>query len=79
VLAEPPVSWLIWRRDLSPHFRSLSPPEARALRAARDGEAFPVICEGLCEWIAPEEAAGAAAAWLRTWVDDQLIASLITA
>ena len=79
VLAETPVSWLIWRKDLSPHFRSLSQPEAWALRAARNGHAFAGICEGLCEWIAPEEAAAAAAAWLRTCVDDQLIAGLTKA
>jgi hypothetical protein len=71
------VPWLIWRKDLSPHFRSLANPEAWALRAARAGRSFPEICSGLCRWIAPEEAAGTAAAWLRTWVDDQLIAELV--
>jgi len=77
-LAATAVTWLIWRKDLSPHFRSLSEPEAWALRAAREGQSFPEICAGLCEWIVPEEAAGAAAGWLRTWVDDQVIAEVVS-
>jgi hypothetical protein len=76
-LADAAVTWLVWRQDLSPHFRSLSEPEAWALRAAHEGSSFPAICEGLCEWVAPEEAAGVAAGWLRTWVDDQLVAGLM--
>lgn len=71
-----PVSWLVWRKGLSPHFRSLSTPEAWALRAARDAAAFPAICEGLCEWLEQDQAAAAAAAWLRSWVDDEVIADL---
>jgi hypothetical protein len=76
-LADEAVTWLIWRKDLSVHFRSLSAPEGCALRSAREGSSFPAICEGLCEWVAPEEAAGTGAGWLRTWVDDQLIAELM--
>jgi hypothetical protein len=75
-LADEPLTWLIWRKDLSPHFRSLSKPEAWALHRARDGSSFPAICEGLCDWLAADEAAAAAAGWLRTWVDDQLITAL---
>jgi len=77
-MTETARSWLIWRKALAPHFRSLSEPEAWALQAARNGASFPAICEGLCEWIAPEEAAGAAAGFLRTWVDDQLISGIRT-
>lgn len=77
-LAEQPLPWLIWRKDLSPHFRSLSEPEAWALQAVREGATFPTVCEGLCEWIEAEEASAAAASWLRTWVDDQLITALRT-
>lgn len=77
-LATAAVPWLIWRKDLLPRFRSLSEPEAWALHAVRDGQSFSEMCGGLCEWIAPEEAAGAAAGWLRTWIDDQLISELIS-
>jgi hypothetical protein len=70
-------TWLVWRKDLSSHFRSLSEAEAWALRSAGEGLSFPGICEGLCLWFAPEQAAHAAAGWLRTWVDDQLIMALM--
>ena len=76
-LADLAQTWLVWRKDLSPHFRSLSLPEAWALQRARAGCTFPAICAGLCEWFEPEQAAGAAAGWLRTWVDDGLIAALM--
>jgi hypothetical protein len=76
-LADEALTWLVWRKDLSPHFRSLSEAEAWALRSAREGLNFSAICEGLCDWLAPEQAAGTAAGWLRTWVDDQLITALI--
>ena len=76
-LAAHAATWLIWRKDLTAHFRSLSEPEAWALRAVRGGSTFPALCEGLCEWVAPEEAASAAAGWLRTWIDEQLIMELM--
>ena len=76
-LADTALTWLVWRKDLSSHFRSLSEPEAWALRSAGEGLSFPGICEGLCLWFAPEQAAPAAARLLRTWVDDHLITALI--
>jgi hypothetical protein len=66
-------TWAIWRKDLTPCFRSLGTPEAWALAAVRDGARFTALCEGLCGWYAPEEAARQAAQFLRQWVDDELI------
>lgn len=77
-LAEAPVSWLIWRRDFTACFRSTSEPEAWALRAVQDGTNFSALCEGMCEWLDAEEAAPHAAGFLRQWVDDQLIAKVIS-
>lgn len=76
-LGDKAVTWLIWRKDLSPRFRSLSEPEAWALRSAGESLGFPEICQGLCLWLSSEEAARTAAGWLRTWVDDQLIVELL--
>jgi len=69
-------SWLIWRKDLAPCFRSLGEHEAWALSAVRAGADFTALCEGLCEWFAPEDAAPRAATLLRQWVDDELIARI---
>ena len=76
--AEAPITWLIWRRDYTACFRSLSDPEAWALRAVAEGANFSALCEGLCAWFEPEEAAPHAAGFLRQWVDDELIGSVLT-
>ena len=76
VVEDEPRSWLIWRKDLTPCFRSLGEQEAWALSAVRAGSDFTALCEGLCEWFAPDEAAPQAAALLRQWVDDELISGL---
>jgi hypothetical protein len=71
-----PRSWLIWRKDLTPCFRSLSEHEAWALSAVRTSVDFSGLCEGLCDWFPPEDAAPQAAALLRQWVADELISGL---
>lgn len=73
ILAERPTSWLIWRNRYTVCFRSLSAAEEWALRAVRGKADFTALCEGLCEWIAPDEAAPHAAGLVRGWVDDGLI------
>lgn len=74
-LAEP-VSWLLWRKDLTVLFRSLPAAEFAALTQARAGANFTALCEGMCEWTKAEEAAGQVAGMLRTWVDDGLIVAV---
>jgi hypothetical protein len=71
-----PVDWAIWRKDLSPYFRSLPADEAWALVAMRDGSSFGEICAGLCDWVPEEQAALRAAQLLRGWVDETWIAGL---
>ena len=67
------VPWLIWRQGLDTFFRSLDVDEAYALDALLRGERFEDICEGLCEWIDPEHAAGRAAGFLRQWIADEML------
>lgn len=76
-MRDEPIDWLVWRKDLVTRFRSLSRPESWALQSARQGNAFPTLCEGLCEFVSQSEAPALAASWLRAWVDDQLIARAI--
>ena len=76
IVEDEPRSWLIWRKDLTACFRSLGVHEAWALSAVREGADFTALCEGLCEWFPPEDAAPQAAALLRQWVDDELISGL---
>ncbi len=74
-LAEP-LRWAIWRKQLSPYFRSLGTVEAWALDAMHDHVSFGEICAGLCQWLPEEQAAPRAAALLRGWVDEGWIARL---
>lgn len=70
---EQSIEWLLWRKNLTVMFRSLSPEEAWALHTAHAGGDFTQLCEGLCQWVEAEEAAARLAGMLRQWVDDQLI------
>jgi hypothetical protein len=67
VVAEP-VEWLLWRQDLRTYFRSLEPPEAAALDAARAGATFGELCERLAAVHGAERAPREAAALLSGWV-----------
>jgi hypothetical protein len=76
VLSDDSKTWLIWRKELTAYFRSLSEPESWALAAVKEGANFTALCEGLCRWFSPDEAAPQAATLLRQWVDDGLISDL---
>ena len=76
VTADSPASWLLWRADLTTRWRSLGEDEAWALDAARDGETFAGLCEGLCRWHAAEAVALQAASYLKLWLNDGLISGL---
>jgi hypothetical protein len=75
-LVDTAIPWLLWRKELTPRFRSLSEPESWALTAIKDGATFAVLCEGLCRWFTAEQAPSEAAALLRRWVDDELMREL---
>jgi hypothetical protein len=70
------TAWLIWRRELTPYFRSLSAAESGALDAVSAGETFADLCECLCAWHPPGEVAQAAAVLLARWVGDGMIVRL---
>lgn len=74
--ADVPQPWLIWRQALRTYFRSLSVAEAWAIDAAAQGSTFAEICEGLTEWIEPEQVSLHAAGLLKRWITDGLIGAL---
>jgi hypothetical protein len=71
-----PITWLVWRQVHSVRYRSLSKAEGWALGALTQGASFPAICEGVCQWLSPDEAGPHAAGWLRDWVDSGVIAGV---
>jgi len=71
------VPWLLWRdAALDIRWRALGADEAAAIDAMRAGRSFGELCELLCEWVEPEQAAMHAAGLLKRWVVDRLIADL---
>lgn len=75
-LSGEPAQWMLWRKELLVLYRSLAVDEAWALDAACEGSDFTRLCEGLCEWVEPDQAAARLAGLLRTWVDEGLIVSV---
>lgn len=72
-----PTPWIVWRQDLRVYFRSLTAAEAWALDAICGDADFAELCEGLCEWHAPDAVALQAAGFLKQWLTDGLIERLI--
>ena len=72
-IAEEPARWLIWRKHLDTHWRSLNEDEAAMLDTAQHGASFGELCEGLCQWHAPESVAMQAASYLKLWLADGLV------
>lgn len=78
------VTWLIWRKGLQPHFRSLHPVEAALLRGLLDGRSFAAACEQ-AEALQPagDGAAGSSTiaehiGWcLRQWLEDELLSAVL--
>ena len=75
---EAPVAWAFWRPELVTEYRSLEPDEASALDAAASGATFAELCEGLLRWRAPDQAPARAAGLLRAWLDQRLLAGVLT-
>lgn len=66
---------LVWRRpDLDVHYRSVAPPEARALHALLDARTFDELCNAAAGPTADEASPATVAAWLRRWLHDGLVA-----
>lgn len=68
-----PVVWLFWRKELQPHFRSLSAAEHSALRDIGDGHTFGSICERLAHTWPGIDVIARIATWLRTWLDEGVL------
>ncbi len=73
-----PLRWVMWRKDLSPHWRSLEVDEAWALEHAANGGDFASLCEGLLEWLDATAVPSRAAGFLRQWLADGLVRGLTT-
>ena len=69
-----PVDVLIWRKEQSPHFRSLSPFEATAIRCICSGNTLEAIGEKLVQDFPDIDAVTGFGQVLHRWIDDQILA-----
>ena len=76
--ADAPACWLLWRKDLLTHWRSLDEDEAWALDAVQKGKNFGELCEDLCRWHESSAVAMQAASFLKRWLTDGCIAHIDT-
>ncbi|OGT38498.1 MAG: hypothetical protein A3F12_04120 [Gammaproteobacteria bacterium RIFCSPHIGHO2_12_FULL_38_14] len=72
-----PIHWVVWRKDLTNHFCSLTEDEAWAIDALLNGATFSGICEGLCQWVDEGEAGLRAASLLKGWISEGLVAKVV--
>ncbi|SHH43842.1 DNA-binding domain-containing protein [Massilia sp. CF038] len=70
-----PQTWLVWRHNLQPHFRSLAVDEAAALMALRAGASFGAICADAQS----DDAATLVATWLRDWLGTGMLRATVVA
>ena len=73
------VDWLVWRKGLQPHFRSLHPVEARLLRAMLQGLTFAEACTLAGSLAADnghgdDEVSALIGGCMQQWLEDQLLA-----
>ena len=71
-----PVIWILWRKGVEVYFRSLGEDEAWALDAAIQGKTFAELCEGLCDWVEPENVAASIVGFLQNWIDEEMVSSI---
>jgi hypothetical protein len=73
-LLDAPRALAVWRRELSPMFRSLDEPERAALDLARAGATFGDVCAMLAaDCPDPADAAAAAGGMLARWLADEIV------
>jgi hypothetical protein len=70
---EQPCRLLIWRQDVTPMFRELSPEEAMMWDEAANGIPFGVLCSMLATYDDPDGAAARGAGYLHGWVTAGLL------
>jgi hypothetical protein len=71
-----PQHVIVWRQALASRFRILGNEEAVAVDCALQGLSFSLICETLALCAEPETAAIRATAYLRGWLDAELVSAV---
>ena len=68
-----PTALRVWRKDFSPHFRTVDEIEQHVLLMACDGASFAEICTAIADRTEPAKALEVAGGLLAGWLHDGLI------
>jgi hypothetical protein len=69
-------SCILWRQEYITRYYGLTPDESWAINAMITGLTFGELCEGLCDFIAPEEVGMRAAGFLKGWIQSGLLTDI---
>ncbi|MFZ5790496.1 MAG: putative DNA-binding domain-containing protein [Pseudomonadota bacterium] len=75
-ILSPPITWLVWRRRFTVHYRALSLEEDAALACAAAGNDFATICAEVALMVGEGRAALRAAELLHGWLATELVSGL---
>lgn len=75
VCTEQATTWIVWRKQLQAHFRSLGTEEALALQQLGTGMRFADVCEQAAD--NNPEIASEIGGWLQTWMVDEMLVEAI--
>lgn len=70
------VTWLVWRKTLQAHFRSLDANEADALQCLQRGDSFATVSQRLADRYADTDVLHEITAWLYGWLDEGLLSAV---
>jgi hypothetical protein len=75
VSSEEACTWVIWRKDLQAHFRSLDPYETLALRGLAQGHSFSSVCAQAAE-LSEHDITPQIAGWLHSWMTESVLSEI---
>ena len=67
---------IVWRKDMTTHFRFADPAEGKALAELADRQSFGALCASLAGELGSNAALSQAGGWLARWLQDGLIADV---
>jgi len=76
VRADHPRDWLVWRKGLAIHWRSIDAGEAWAIAACTGDATFADLCAGLCDFTGEHNAPLRAATLLKQWASDEILSAV---
>jgi hypothetical protein len=71
--AEPNEPWLLWRKEMVVHWRSLDEIERLALKAVLSGATFAELCQQMTSHLDEDQVPTMAMQLLLQWCNDQII------